>query len=165
MMRLTTAILTLSLLVSMSAFAGTAMATEGDNNPQIIIIRADSLPSSKGPSTNFTGNVRVEPVFPANDSASYSVSYVTFEAGARTAWHSHPAGQRLIITAGVGWVQQWGGPVVEVRTGDAVWFPPNVKHWHGASPTESMTHISLAGNISGRNAEWMEKVTDEQYAK
>lgn len=165
MMRLATAILTLSLLVTMSVFSGTAMAAEGSNNPQIAIMRADSLPSSKGPSTNFTGNVRVEPIFPANESAPYSASYVTFEPGARTAWHAHPAGQRLIITAGIGWVQQWGGPIVEVRTGDAVWIPPDVKHWHGASPTESMTHISLAGAVKGKNAEWMEKVSDEQYTK
>ena len=164
-MRLATAILTLSLLVSMSAFTGTAMAAEGDNNPQITIIRADSLTSSKGPVTNFTGNVRLEPVFTANDSAPYSISHVTFEPGARTAWHAHSAGQRLIITAGVGWVQQWGGPIVEVRAGDAVWFPPGVKHWHGASPTESMTHISLAGAIKGKSTEWMEKVSDEQYIK
>jgi 4-carboxymuconolactone decarboxylase len=165
MMRLPRVILTLSLLVFLSASNGTVMAAEVDNNPQIIIKRADSLTSSKGPSTNFTGNVRVEPVFPANDAAPYSVSYVTFEPGARTAWHSHPAGQRLLITAGVGWVQQWGGPVVEVRTGDAVWFPPGVKHWHGASPTESMTHISLAGALSGKSSEWMEKVSDDQYTR
>ena len=165
MMQFTTAILTISLLAIMSVFTGTAMAAEGDSNPQITIIRADSLTSSKGPSKNFTGNVRVEPIFPANDSATYSASYVTFEPGARTAWHTHPVGQRLIITAGVGWVQQWGGPVVEVRAGDAVWFPPGVKHWHGASPTESMTHISLAGALNGKSAEWMEKVSDEQYTK
>jgi len=163
MMRLTTAILTLSLLVIMGVFSGTAVTAEVDKNPQIAVIRADSIPSSKGPSTNFTGNVRLERVFPATDSAPYSVSYVTFEAGARTHWHSHPAGQRLLITAGVGRVQQWGGPIIEVRTGDAVWFPPDIKHWHGASPTKSMTHSSLAGAIAGKNSEWMEKVSDEQY--
>ena len=139
------------------------MAAEGDNNPQITVVRYDSLPSSKGPSANFTGNVRVKPIFPATDSALYSAAYVTFEAGARTAWHSHTVGQRLIITDGVGRVQQWGGPVVEVRTGDAVWFPPGVKHWHGASPTESMTHVSLAGALNGKSSDWMEKVSDEQY--
>lgn len=164
-MQLATTILTLSLLVIMSVFTGTAMAAEGDNNPQITIIRADSLTSAKGPSANFTGNVRVESVFTANDSAPYGVSYVTFEPGARTAWHSHTVGQRLIITAGIGRVQQWGGPMLEVRVGDAVWFPAGVKHWHGASPTESMTHVSLAGALNGKSSDWMEKVTDEQYTK
>ena len=149
----------------MSFFSGAALAAEEDNNPQITIIRAASLSSAKGPNTNFTGNVRLENIFPANDSAPYSASYVTFEPGARTAWHAHPAGQRLIITAGVGWVQQWGGPVVEVRAGDAVWFPAGVKHWHGASPTESMTHLSLAGALKGKSTEWMEKVSDEQYTR
>lgn len=163
-MRLTPAILTLSLFVAMSV-TGTAMAAESDSNPQITVIRADSLPSSKGSSANFTGDVRVESVFSATAAAPYGVSYVTFEPGARTAWHSHTVGQRLIITSGIGLVQQWGGPIIEVRVGDAVWFPAGVKHWHGASPTESMSHISLAGALNGKSSDWMEKVSDEQYSR
>jgi 4-carboxymuconolactone decarboxylase len=127
------------------------------------ITRSGSHPSAKGPAEYFTGNVRVDPLFSENDSAPYSGAYVTFQPGARTAWHTHPTGQRLIVTDGVGWVQEWGGPIEEVRAGDVVWFPPGVKHWHGASHTTSMTHIALTGVLDGKNAEWMEKVTDEQY--
>ena len=129
------------------------------------VTRAGAQPSTKGPAEYFTGNVRVEPVFPANESAPYSVSYVTFEPGARSNWHTHPAGQRLLVTHGVGRTQEWGGPVVEVRAGDHVWCSPGVKHWHGASPTTAMTHIALSGARDGKQVEWMEKVTDEQYGK
>jgi quercetin dioxygenase-like cupin family protein len=127
------------------------------------ITRSGSQPSAKGPAEYFTGNVRIAPLFPENDSAPYSGAYVTFQPGARTAWHTHPTGQRLIVTDGVGWVQEWGGPIEEVRAGDVVWFPPGVKHWHGASPTTAMTHIALTGVLDGKGVEWMEKVTDEQY--
>jgi quercetin dioxygenase-like cupin family protein len=127
------------------------------------ITRGGSQPSAKGPAEYFTGNVRIAPLFPENDSAPYSGAYVTFQPGARTAWHTHPTGQRLIVTDGVGWVQEWGGPIEEVRAGDVVWFPPGVKHWHGASPTTAMTHIALTGVLDGKGVEWMEKVTDEQY--
>jgi quercetin dioxygenase-like cupin family protein len=102
-------------------------------------------------------------LFPANDSAHFSGATVTFEPGARSAWHIHPAGQHLLVTAGVGRTQEWGGPIVEIKPGDVIWCPPGVKHWHGASPTTAMTHISLTGTIDGKNVEWMEKVTDEQY--
>ncbi|MDT8899709.1 cupin domain-containing protein [Anaeroselena agilis] len=129
------------------------------------IIRAGSQPSLKAPDAYFTGNVRIDPLFEANESAQYSAAYVTFEPEARTAWHTHPTGQRLIITAGVGWIQDEGGPIVEIRPGDAVWWPAGVKHWHGASPTTAMTHIALTGMLEGKNVEWLEKVTDEQYRK
>jgi 4-carboxymuconolactone decarboxylase len=129
------------------------------------VTRAGAQPSTKGPAEYFTGNVRVEPLFAANESAPYSGAIVTFEPGARSNWHTHPSGQRLIVTQGVGRTQEWGGPIVEVRAGDHVWCPPGVKHWHGASPTTAMTHLALTGTRDGKNVEWMEKVTDEQYGK
>jgi quercetin dioxygenase-like cupin family protein len=129
------------------------------------VTRAGSQPSAQGPAQYFTGNARVDPLFRANESAPYSGAYVTFEPGARSNWHTHPTGQHLIVTHGVGRTQEWGGPVVEVRAGDHIWCPPGVKHWHGASPTTAMTHIALSGTRDGKNVEWMEKVTDEQYGK
>jgi len=129
------------------------------------VIRAGTQPSSKGPTEYFTGNVRVSPLFPANPSTPVTGAYVTFEPGARSAWHTHPSGQHLIVTAGTGWTQEWGGPVTEIHEGDVVWCPPGVKHWHGASPGTAMTHIALTGTVNGKNVEWMEKVTDEQYRK
>ena len=129
------------------------------------ISRTGSQPPTKGPAENFTGNVRVEPLFAADQSAPYSGAYVTFEPGARSNWHTHPAGQRLLVTQGVGRTQEWGGPIVEVRAGDYVWCPPGVKHWHGASPSTGMTHVALSGTRDGKAVEWMEKVTDEQYGK
>jgi quercetin dioxygenase-like cupin family protein len=128
-----------------------------------VITRSGSLPSSAGPAENFTGDVRVQPLFGEEGTAPYSGAYVTFQPGARSAWHTHPAGQRLIVTDGVGRTQQAGGPVEEIRAGDVVWCPPGVKHWHGASPTSAMTHIALTGIRDGQGVEWLEKVTDEQY--
>jgi quercetin dioxygenase-like cupin family protein len=104
-------------------------------------------------------------LFAAKDTAPFSGAYVTFEPGARSAWHTHPAGQHLIVTHGVGWTQAWGGPIVEIRAGDVVWCPPGVKHWHGATPTTAMTHIALTGTDRGKNVDWLEKVSDEQYMK
>jgi 4-carboxymuconolactone decarboxylase len=127
------------------------------------IVRAGSQPSSKGPAEYFTGNVTVTPLFPSNASAPYTGAYVTFEAGARSAWHTHPAGQRLVVTAGVGRTQEWGGSVREIKVGDSIWCPPGVKHWHGASPTTAMTHLTLAGTVNNINVVWLEKVTDAQY--
>lgn len=111
--------------------------------PSQTILRSGSQPPTKGPAENFTGNVTVAPLFPANASASYSGAYVTFEAGARSAWHTYPLGQTLIVTAGSGYVQQWGGPIQEIRPGDVVQIPPGLKHWHGATATTAMTHIAL----------------------
>jgi len=129
------------------------------------VTRAGAQASAKGPAEYFFGSVRVEPLFAPNESASYSAANVTFEPGARSNWHTHPAGQHLLVTAGVGRTQEWGGPIVEVRAGDHIWCPPGVKHWHGASPTTAMTHIALTGTRDGKNVEWMERVTDEQYGK
>ncbi|MBT2649854.1 carboxymuconolactone decarboxylase family protein [Bacillus sp. ISL-34] len=159
---LTVMTLSLSLLASASVYTGQPMAAEANENSQTIT-RSGSQASTKGSSEYFTGNVRIDPLFSENDSAPYSVGYVTFQPGARSAWHTHPTGQRLIVTKGVGWTQEWGGPIEEIRAGDVVWCPPGVKHWHGASPTKAMTHIALTGVSDGKNVEWMEKVTNEQY--
>jgi quercetin dioxygenase-like cupin family protein len=127
------------------------------------IKRAGTQASAKGPEDWFTGTVRIDPLFQANESARAAGASVTFEPGARTAWHTHPLGQTLIVTAGFGWVQRDGGPIEEIRPGDVVWFAPGEKHWHGASPTTSMTHIAIQENQNGKVVDWMEKVTDEQY--
>src|SRR5262245_61040187 len=146
------------------AWAAVTPAAEKPAGSQTVSV-AGSQGAAKGPAEYFTGNVRVEPLFAAKDTAPFSGSYVTFEPGARSAWHRHPAGQHLVVTNGVGWTQEWGGPVVELRAGDVVWCPPGVKHWHGATPTSALTHIALTGTIGGKNVEWLEKVSDEQYGK
>ena len=128
------------------------------------IIKAGSRPSGKGPSEWFTGIVRVDPLFNPFDAARAQSGHVTFEPGARTAWHSHPLGQTLIVTSGLGRVQRWDGPIEEIHPGDVVWFSPGEKHWHGASPTTAMTHIAVHEILDGKAADSMEKVTDEQYA-
>jgi len=127
------------------------------------IKRSGSQPSGKGQAEYFTGAVRIAPLFKANDPARASGSSVTFEPGARTAWHSHPLGQTLIVMAGCGWVQRWGGPIEEIRPGDVVSIRPGEKHWHGASPTTAMTHIAIVEKLDDKSADWMEKVSDEQY--
>jgi len=127
------------------------------------IKRIGSQPSGKGPEDWFTGAVRIDPLFQANDSRRGAASSVTFEPGARTAWHTHPLGQTLIVTAGCGWVQRERGPVEEIHPGDVVWFPAEEKHWHGATSTTAMTHIAIQENLDGKVVEWMEKVTDEEY--
>jgi quercetin dioxygenase-like cupin family protein len=127
------------------------------------IKRVGSQPSGKGPSEWFTGTVRVDPLFSAPAPARVAGANVTFEPGARTAWHIHPLGQTLIVTAGCGRTQREGGAVEEIRPGDVVWFPPNEKHWHGASPTTAMTHIAIQESLDGKVVDWMEKVSDEQY--
>jgi quercetin dioxygenase-like cupin family protein len=129
----------------------------------IDIKRNGSRPSQKGPDDWFTGTVRVDPLFQAPDPARVGAGQVTFEPGARTAWHTHPLGQTLIVTAGLGWVQREGGPIEEIRPGDVVWFPPGLKHWHGASPTTAMTHIAIQESLGGKNVDWLEKVSDDQY--
>jgi quercetin dioxygenase-like cupin family protein len=129
------------------------------------IERNGSRPSTKGAQDYFSGSVRVEPVFQVGDPMRLNAGSVTFEPGARSAWHTHPLGQTLIITAGLGWVQTEGGPIEEVRPGDVVWFPPGDKHWHGATPTTAMTHIAVQESLNGKNVDWMEKVSDTQYSK
>ena len=129
------------------------------------IKRVGSQASGKAPSEWFTGTVRVDPLFQTPDPALVRGASVTFEPGARTAWHTHPLGQTLIVTAGCGWAQHWGGLVEEIRPGDVVWFPPNEKHWHGAMRTTAMTHIAIQEKKDGKVVDWMEKVSDEQYGQ
>jgi quercetin dioxygenase-like cupin family protein len=127
------------------------------------ITRAGSLPSVAGPNETFTGRVRVDPVWAADDHLNASGAIVTFEPGARSAWHTHPNGQRLVVVSGVGLTQEWGKPVQVIRPGDVVACPPGVKHWHGAAPTTAMSHLAVTATADGRNVTWMEKVSDEQY--
>ena len=127
------------------------------------IKRAGSQPSGKGPAEYFTGTVRLDPLIQAPDPARVNSTSVTFEPGARTAWHTHPFGQTLIVVAGFGRAQRWGGPLEEIRPGDVVWISPGEKHWHGASPATAMTHLAIQERLDGKAVEWMEKVTDEQY--
>jgi 4-carboxymuconolactone decarboxylase len=129
----------------------------------ISIARSGSQPSRPGPAESFTGSVRVDPLFQASDPARATGAYATFEPGARAAWHKHPLGQILIVTAGTGRVQSWGGPIDEIRQGDVVRIPPNVKHWHGAAPGSAMTHIAIVEELDGKSTVWMEKVSEEQY--
>jgi len=129
------------------------------------IKRNGSRPSGKGPEAYFTGTVRVDPMFQVGDPPRVSGGHVTFEPGARSAWHTHPLGQTLIVTFGLGWAQSDGGPIEEIRPGDVIWFPPGEKHWHGAAPTIAMTHIAVTEFLNGKNVDWMEKVSDEQYRK
>jgi quercetin dioxygenase-like cupin family protein len=127
------------------------------------IKRIGSQPSGKGSAEYFTGTVRLDPLINPPEPARVRGAAVTFEPGARTSWHTHPFGQHLIVTAGCGRVQRWGGPIEEIRPGDVVWIAPNEKHWHGAAPTTAMTHIAIQEQLDGKAAEWMEHVTDEQY--
>lgn len=129
------------------------------------IIRGGSQPSRYGPPEHFTGTVRIDPLFQAVSPARASGAKVTFEPGARTAWHAHPLGQVLIVLDGCGWVQRWGGPVEEIRPGDVVLIAPGEKHWHGATPTTALTHIAIQEALEGQAAEWMEKVSDEEYRR
>ena len=129
------------------------------------IKRAGSQPSQKGSSDFFTGNVRIEPLNAPPEPARHSCARVTFEPGARTAWHTHPLGQTLIVAEGVGWTQVEGGPVLEFHAGDVLWCPPEHKHWHGATPHEGMTHIAIQESLNGSPVTWMEHVTDEEYLK
>jgi quercetin dioxygenase-like cupin family protein len=163
-------ILSLLSLASAQATRGgiiplsSASLTAQRNQPQkMTITRSGERQSSIGPEANFTGSVRVESLFPVNSPSRASGASVTFEPGARSAWHTHPLGQTLIVTAGIGWVQQEGGEKQAIRPGGVVWTPPGVKHWHGATPTTAMTHIAIQEALDGKVVEWMEKVSDEQY--
>jgi quercetin dioxygenase-like cupin family protein len=151
---------TIVLLFSFLTTSVTAQAAEG-----LEIKRAGSQASAEGPAEFFTGAVRVDPLFQAEAPWQSRGAFVTFEPGARTAWHTHPLGQTLIVTAGVGRVQRWDGPLQEIRPGDVVWIPPGVKHWHGATRTTAMTHIAITEGRGGRLVDWLEKVSDEQYGK
>lgn len=148
----------LSLVLS----AGIANAAETPENTQVIT-KAGTHASVKGSEKFFTGNVRVDRIFNANESAPFTAAYVTFEPGARSFWHTHPTGQHLVVTFGVGRTGTADGKIEEFRAGDVLWCPAGVKHWHGASPTAAMTHIAITGIKDGKSAEWMEEVTDAQY--
>ena len=149
-----------------SALVATAFAQAGaPTGNGISISRAGSRVSNQAPADYFTGSVRVEPLFAVQPPSRTSAGSVTFDPGARSAWHTHPLGQTLIVTAGVGRVQRWGDPVQEIRPGDIVSIPPGQKHWHGAAPTTGMTHIAIQETLDGRNVDWLEKVTDEQYGR
>jgi quercetin dioxygenase-like cupin family protein len=130
---------------------------------QMEIKRIDSQPTNKGPAEWFTGSVRIQAMFESPEPARARGASVTFEPGARTAWHTHPLGQTLIVTSGLGWVQREDGPIEEIRPGDVVWFAPNERHWHGATPTKAMTHIAIREALDGRVVDWMERVTDKEY--
>src|SRR6266516_1665966 len=165
-------LLSLSLLVLAVSQARTG-ATQADAFPtasaqashSIKITRGGSQQPSKGSAERFTGPVQIEELFPAHDPSRTSGGKVTFEPRARSAWHTHPLGQILIVTDGAGWIQQWGNPIEEIRKGDVIWIPPGVKHWHGATPNTAMTHIAIQEQLSGKAVEWMEKVTDDHYRK
>jgi quercetin dioxygenase-like cupin family protein len=157
---------TSGVLIAMAAGVGDSAAEETTRGRMIVDIkRSGSEASRKGSADWFTGTVRIDPLFQAPEPARVSGGHVTFEPGARTAWHTHPLGQTLIITSGLGWVQRDGGPIEEVRPGDIVWFPPGEKHWHGASAATAMTHIAIQESLNGKNVEWLEKVSDEQYRR
>jgi quercetin dioxygenase-like cupin family protein len=129
------------------------------------IKRSGSQPSAKGAADYFTGTVRIDPLFEAPEPGRVRGASVTFEPGARTAWHTHPLGQTLVVTFGFGWAQRWGSPIEEIRPGDVIWFSPDEKHWHGAAPTTAMTHIAIQEALNGKTVDWMEKVTGEQYSR
>ncbi|MFE8598932.1 (R)-mandelonitrile lyase [Archangium violaceum] len=138
-------------------------AAPGDGAQALRIARSGSRPPRQGSAENFTGDVRVDPLFQAKAPARASGAAVTFEPGARSAWHSHPLDQVLLVTEGSGRVQRWGDPVEQLQQGDVVWIPPGQKHWHGASPESRMTHIAVSEHLDGKSVDWMEKVSDEQY--
>ncbi len=156
--------LVLPLILSAIASSSWGAAPQDTNQaPSASISREASRSATKGSEERFTGNVRIVSLFPANAPAKATGGQVTFDAGARTAWHTHPMGQTLIVTAGSGRVQFWGGAIQEIKPGDVVWIPPGQKHWHGAAPATPMTHISVQETLDGKTSDWFEKVTDEQY--
>jgi quercetin dioxygenase-like cupin family protein len=155
--------LPLNLCSNVSAADRTARGSSQNQETKMEIKRSGSQPSGKGPADWFTGTVRIDPLFGARAPARAAGNAVTFEPGARTAWHTHPLGQMLIVTFGCGLVQREGGRIEEIRPGDVVWFEPGEKHWHGAAPTTAMTHVAIQEALDGKAVDWMEKVSDEQY--
>ena len=164
-LRNTAAATALGIPAILRAQTGASLTQTKTKNTHMEIKRSGSQPSSKGPADWFTGAVRIDPLFQANAPARALGASVTFEPGARTAWHTHPLGQTLIVTAGCGRVQREGGPIEEIRPGDVVSIQPNEKHWHGAAPTTAMTHIAIQEALDGKAVDWMEKVSDEQYGR
>lgn len=152
--------------IATSILLAPGVAEANDNNTsteKVTVTPNGSQPSGKGPDDYFSGSVRIDPLFAAAEPSRTSGGQVTFDAGARSAWHTHPLGQTLIVTAGTGWVQQWGEEKKTIKPGDVVWCPPGVKHWHGATATNGMSHIAIQEMHEGKNVEWMEKVSDGQY--
>jgi quercetin dioxygenase-like cupin family protein len=156
-------ILSLVVLVTASCSNTSSANTESPGAEQMQITRASARAPTRGEASNFTGAVTVNSVFAATKYTRASAGTVTFEPGARSGWHSHPAGQTLIVTSGTGWVQQWGATKQEIKVGDVVWTPPGVKHWHGATRTEGLTHLAIQEHLDGKVVNWMEPVTEEQY--
>jgi quercetin dioxygenase-like cupin family protein len=159
--------LTIPVMASLFALGlaqvGHTQVSSGDRLQSIEINQNGSQPSTEGSADYFTGSVRINPLFPVHEPSRASGASVAFQPGARTAWHTHPLGQTLIVTDGIGWVQQWGEPIQEIRPGDVVWIPPDVKHWHGATATTAMTHIAIQEALNGSPVDWLEQVSDEQY--
>ena len=155
-------IMTLSMLFVSVVYANSGNVKKRDADSQTVY-RAGSQKSFKGPEDLFTGDVQVDMLFPANETAHYSGAYVTFQPSARTAWHLHPAGQHMIVTAGIGLTGTRDGKIVTMKAGDTVWCPPDIDHWHGATPNSPMTHLVITGDLDGKNVIWKEKVTDDQY--
>ena len=165
---LTTTDLSLSLFTAALQLVSLGQAAPADaaqESQTITIVRSGSQALQNAPAEHFTGSVRVSSLFGAKAPSRVSGGSVTFEPGARSAWHTHPLGQVLIVTAGTGWIQNWGGPIQEIHQGDIVRIPPGVKHWHGASPTSSMTHTVIQEEVDGKNLDWLEKVSDDQYSR
>lgn len=162
MNNLVSIIIVLSLLASI-LYAVETTTPNSDNGKQTVY-RAGTQKSFKGPEEIFTGDVQVDMLFPPNETAHFSGAYVTFQPGARTAWHMHPAGQHMIVTSGVALTCTRDGKIVKFHTGDCIWCPPDIDHWHGATPEASMTHLVITGDLNGKNVIWKEKVTDEQYS-
>lgn len=163
-MRQPTTFLALFLPLLTAAWSGQAFAA-ATSTPVQVIYPAEAQQSFKGPENWFTGDVQVDMLFPSNETAHYSGAYVTFQPGARSAWHLHPAGQHMIVTSGVGLTGTRDGKVVTIKEGDALWCPPDIEHWHGASADSPMTHLVLTGVLNGKNVVWKEKVSDQQYNK
>jgi len=146
-----------------STVANTSPAASVEETQNVTVTRSGSQPSGQGPAENFTGTVRVDPLVTLKPPSRLTGALVSFAAGARSAWHSHPLGQNLVVTSGTGWVQQWGEAKQEIREGDSVWIPPGRKHWHGATATTAMAHIALVEQLDGKSTDWMEKVSEEEY--
>lgn len=164
---LTTTIMSFSLFACGLINTGQTqvLSSESDDAKTVEVIQNGSQPSTQGSDDQFTGTASIEPLISVREPSRLSGANVTFEPGARAAWHTHPLGQTLIVTAGSGYVQQWGEPVQQINPGDVVRIPPDVKHWHGATPTTAMTHIALQEQLDGKVVDWMEQVSDEQYPK
>lgn len=152
-----------AIMAMLSALLLLPMTSVQADAPVVSVIRLGALPSVAADARYFTGSAQVDSRFQRSEPARIGGGLVTFAPGARTAWHSHPLGQTLIVTSGIGWVQSWGGAVQEFRAGDVVWIPPEVKHWHGAGATTGMAHFAVSESVNGKSVTWMEKVTDEQY--